>query len=183
MGMPPPPFERQDQSFRPDRVLAHGERIELGGCALRVIHAPGHASNQLCYLLEEEKLLFTGDHVMQGSTVVINPPDGDMHVYLESLRKLQGEDIAWFAPGHGFLMDHPQEALERLLIHRLTRENKVLNAVRAAGAATLDALLPVVYDDVPPRLHPVASRSLLAHLIKLRAEGRLKEEQAKWCLA
>ena len=183
LGMPPPPYERQDQSFRPDRVLADGERIELGGCVLRVIHAPGHASNQLCYLLEDEKLLFTGDHVMQGSTVVINPPDGDMRVYLDSLRRLQDEDIAWFAPGHGFLMDKPQEALERLLIHRLTRENKVLNAVRAAGTATIDALLPVVYDDVQARLYPVAGRSLLAHLIKLKSEGRLRESQGSWSFA
>ena len=183
IGMPPPPFERHDQSFRPDRVPAHGERLDLAGCVLRVIHAPGHASNQLCYLLEEEKLLFTGDHVMQNSTVVINPPDGDMHVYIESLRRLQGEDVAWFAPGHGFLMDKPQEVLERLLIHRLTRENKVLNAVREAGTATLEALLPAVYDDVPARLHPVASRSLLAHLIKLKADGRLEETRAGWRLA
>jgi glyoxylase-like metal-dependent hydrolase (beta-lactamase superfamily II)/8-oxo-dGTP pyrophosphatase MutT (NUDIX family) len=183
MGMPPPPFEHQDQSFRPDRVLLHGERIELAGCVLRVIHAPGHASNQLCYLLEEERLLFTGDHVMQGSTVVIDPPDGDMRVYLDSLRQLQGEDIAWFAPGHGFLMDKPQEALERLLIHRLTRENKVLNAVREAGRATLEALLPVVYDDVQARLYPVASRSLLAHLIKLKADGKVAQTQAQWCMA
>ncbi len=180
MGMPPPKFGNQDQSFRPDRVLAHGERIELAGCALRVIHAPGHASNQLCYLIEEEKLLFTGDHVMQGSTVVINPPDGDMRVYLDSLRQLQDEDIAWFAPGHGFLMDKPQEALERLLIHRLTRENKVLNAVREAGAATLEELVPGVYDDVSPRLHPVASRSLLAHLIKLQSEHKVAEALGKW---
>jgi len=183
LGMPPPPFDRQDQSFRPDRVLAHGERIALAGCVLRVIHAPGHASNQLCYLLEEEKLLFTGDHVMQGSTVVINPPDGDMRVYLDSLRQLQSEDLDWFAPGHGFLMGKPQEALERLLIHRLGRENKVLNAVRDAGTATLDHLLPLVYDDVSPRLHPVASRSLLAHLIKLKDEGRLQESHGSWSLA
>jgi len=183
LGMPPPPFERQDRSFKPDRVLAHGERIDVAGCVLRVIHAPGHASNQLCYLLEEEKLLFTGDHVMQGSTVVINPPDGDMRVYLDSLRRLQNEDLAWLAPGHGFLMGKPQEALERLLIHRLTRENKVLNAVRDAGTVTLEQLLPRVYDDVSPRLHPVASRSLLAHLIKLKAEGRLRESQGTWCLA
>jgi glyoxylase-like metal-dependent hydrolase (beta-lactamase superfamily II)/8-oxo-dGTP pyrophosphatase MutT (NUDIX family) len=183
MGMPPPPLERQDQSFRPERVLTHGECIEVAGCVLRVIHAPGHASNQLCYLLEEEKLLFTGDHVMQGSTVVINPPDGDMRVYLDSLRQLQGEDLAWFAPGHGFLMDKPQEALERLLLHRLARENKVLNAVRAAGTATLEALLPVVYDDVSARLHPVASRSLLAHLIKLESEGRVRKEQGGWKIA
>jgi len=183
LGMPPPPFERQDQSFRPDRVLTDGERIDLGGCVLRVIHAPGHASNQLCYLLEDEKLLFTGDHVMQGSTVVINPPDGDMRVYLDSLRRLQGEDLAWFAPGHGFLMDKPQEALERLLIHRLTRENKVLNALRDAGTATLEQLLPAVYDDVQARLYPVASRSLLAHLIKLKGEGRLRESQGSWSFA
>ncbi|MGP1680324.1 MAG: MBL fold metallo-hydrolase [Burkholderiales bacterium] len=182
LGMPPPQFGSQDQSFRPDRVLAHGERIEVAGCALRVIHAPGHASNQLCFLLEQEKLLFTGDHVMQGSTVVINPPDGDMRVYLDSLRQLQGEDLAWFAPGHGFLMDKPQEALERLLIHRLARENKVLNALREAGTATLEALLPLVYDDVSARLYPVASRSLLAHLIKLEADGRVEETPAGWRL-
>ena len=183
IGMPPPPQGNQDQSFRPDRVPADGERLELAGCTLRVIGAPGHASNQLCFLLEEEKLLFTGDHVMQGSTVVINPPDGDMRVYLDSLRRLQGQDIAWFAPGHGFLMDKTEEALERLLIHRLMRENKVLNAVRAAGAATIEQLLPLVYDDVHARLYPVASRSLLAHLNKLRDEGRLNESQQSWSLA
>jgi glyoxylase-like metal-dependent hydrolase (beta-lactamase superfamily II)/8-oxo-dGTP pyrophosphatase MutT (NUDIX family) len=180
MGMPPPPHGNQDRSFQPDRVLSDGEHVDLGDCALRVIHAPGHASNQLCYLLEEEKLLFTGDHVMQGSTVVINPPDGDMRVYLDSLRRLQAEDIAWFAPGHGFLMDKPQEALERLLIHRLARENKVLNALRGAGTASLETLLPAVYDDVSPRLHPVASRSLLAHLIKLKDEGKLFEAEGIW---
>jgi glyoxylase-like metal-dependent hydrolase (beta-lactamase superfamily II) len=183
LGLPPPPQERQDQSFCPDRRPADGERIEVGGCMLRVIYAPGHASNQVCYLLEEEKLLFTGDHVMQGSTVVINPPDGDMRVYLDSLRRLQSEDIDWFAPGHGFLMDRPQEVLERLLIHRLVRENKVLKAVRDAGTATLDALLPVVYDDVKAQVYPVAARSLLAHLIKLKAEHRLVEVQGNWSLA
>jgi len=180
MGMPPPQYGNQDQSFRPERVLAHGEQVEVAGCRLRVIYAPGHASNQLCYLLEDEKLLFTGDHVMQGSTVVINPPDGDMRVYLDSLRQLQNEDISWFAPGHGFLMNKPQEALERLLIHRLTRENKVLNAVREAGSATLEALLPAAYNDVSARLYPVASRSLLAHLIKLKAEGRVEESGPNW---
>jgi len=183
MGMPPPPFAGQDQSFCPDRVLVHGERIELAGRRLRVIHAPGHASNQLCFLLEDEKLLFTGDHVMQGSTVVINPPDGDMRIYLDSLRQLQDEDIAWFAPGHGFLMDKTQEVLERLLIHRLARENKVLNALRQAGTATLEVLLPAVYDDVHARLYPVASRSLLAHLLKLKDEGRLRDAQGSWSLA
>ena len=179
LGMAPP-LERQAESFRPDRVLAHGERIAVADCVLRAIHTPGHASNHLCYLLEEEKLLFTGDHIVQGSTVVINPPDGDMRVYLDSLRLLQGEDVAWFAPGHGFLMDRTQEVLERLLIHRLTRENKVLNALRSAGAATVEALLPAAYDDVAARLYPAARRSLLAHLIKLQGEGRVQETRGVW---
>ena len=179
-GMRPPPHERQDQSFHPDHVLAHGNRIEVAGCALRVIHTPGHASNQLCYLLENEKLLFTGDHIMQGSTVVIDPPDGDMTVYMASLRLLQREDLAHYAPGHGFLMDKTQEMVERLLIHRMERENKVYAALRRLRSATVEALLPAVYDDVPARMHPVASRSLLAHLIKLGAEGRVTQTGEHW---
>jgi glyoxylase-like metal-dependent hydrolase (beta-lactamase superfamily II) len=180
LGMPPPPHERQDQSFRPDRVLAHGDRIEVAGCALRVIHTPGHASNQICYLLESEKLLFTGDHIMQGSTVVINPPDGDMIAYMASLRMLQQEDLAHFAPGHGFLMDKTREMIERLLIHRMDRENKVYAALRALGSATVDGLLAAFYDDVPARMHPVAARSLLAHLIKLGVEKRVAQTGERW---
>ncbi|MSQ70121.1 MAG: MBL fold metallo-hydrolase [Betaproteobacteria bacterium] len=180
LGMPPPARENQDQSFRPDRVLAHGGRITVAGCTLRVIHTPGHASNQVCYLLENEKLLFTGDHIMQGSTVVINPPDGDMAVYLASLRLLQHEDLEWLAPGHGFLMNKPQEMVERLLIHRMDRENKVRAALNRLGGGTLEELVPVAYDDVPARVHPVASRSLLAHLIKLHAEGRVARQGEHW---
>lgn len=182
LGMPPPRHERQDRSFRPDRVLAHGARVRVAGCTLRVIHTPGHASNQLCYMLEDEKLLFTGDHIMQGSTVVIDPPDGDMIAYLASLRMLLEEDIAYLAPGHGFLMDKAHEAVERLLVHRAARENKVLKALERAGGATLEDLLPGVYDDVPARMHPVASRSLLAHLLKLKAEERVRETAGRWCI-
>jgi glyoxylase-like metal-dependent hydrolase (beta-lactamase superfamily II) len=180
LGMPPPPEGRQDQGFRPDRVLANEDLLDIAGCRLRVIHTPGHASNHLCYMLEEEKLLFTGDHIMQGSTVVINPPDGDMAVYLASLRMLQREDIACLAPGHGFLMTNAQEVVERLLIHRRDRENKVLKSLRDLGTATLQDLLPSVYSDVPAGVHSVASRSLLAHLIKLKAEGRVTESEARW---
>jgi glyoxylase-like metal-dependent hydrolase (beta-lactamase superfamily II)/8-oxo-dGTP pyrophosphatase MutT (NUDIX family) len=172
--------ERQDATFAPVRELAHGERLEVGGCALRVLHTPGHASNQLCFLEENERLLFTGDHLMQGSTVVINPPDGDMAVYLASLRMLLAEEIDYIAPGHGFLMGKPHEMVERVLVHRLARENKVLAGLATHGPATLDDLVPHVYDDVPPRMHPVASRSLLAHLIKLRDEKRVAEAGGRW---
>ena len=172
--------ERQDPTFAPDRELAHGERLEIAGFALRVLHTPGHASNQLCFLEEGERLLFTGDHLMQGSTVVINPPDGDMATYLASLRLLLAEELAYIAPGHGFLMGRPHEMVERVLVHRRERENKVLAQLAQHGPATLEALLPHVYDDVPPRMHPVASRSLLAHLLKLRDEGRAAEAGGAW---
>ena len=175
--------EWQDPGFAPDRELAHGERVAVGAHAtLRVIHSPGHASNHLCYLLEEERTLFTGDHVMQGSTVVINPPDGDMTDYIDSLRALLSEDLQWLAPGHGFLIERPGDAIERLIRHRLGREAKVLEALRALGPSALDALLAKVYDDVPLRMHPVAARSLTAHLLKLAAEGRVRESQGRWAV-
>jgi glyoxylase-like metal-dependent hydrolase (beta-lactamase superfamily II)/8-oxo-dGTP pyrophosphatase MutT (NUDIX family) len=175
--------DRQDPTFAPDRELAHGERLELAGLRLRVLHTPGHASNQLCFLEEGERLLFTGDHLMQGSTVVINPPDGDMATYLASLRMLLDEPLEYLAPGHGFLMARPHEMVERVLVHRQERENKVLAELAAHGPATVEALLAHVYDDVPPRMHPVASRSLLAHLLKLRDEGRASEASGIWRVA
>jgi glyoxylase-like metal-dependent hydrolase (beta-lactamase superfamily II)/8-oxo-dGTP pyrophosphatase MutT (NUDIX family) len=180
LGMPAPPHARQDQDFAPDRVLRHGERIAVGNATLRVVHTPGHASNHLCYLLEEEKLLFTGDHIMQGSTVVINPPDGNMQAYFDALRALLDEDLEWLAPGHGFLIDQPHRAVRRLLAHRQTREDKVLRAVREAGGGTLDALLPLVYDDVPAERHAMAARSLFAHLEKLAAEGKVVVDDEVW---
>jgi glyoxylase-like metal-dependent hydrolase (beta-lactamase superfamily II)/8-oxo-dGTP pyrophosphatase MutT (NUDIX family) len=172
--------EWQDTGFAPERVLNHGERIELGpDCTLRVVHTPGHASNHLCFLLEQEKLLFTGDHLMQGSTVVINPPDGDMGAYLRSLQALLAEDIEWLAPGHGFLIDQPHAVVNKTIAHRLAREKKVLGALKALGASTMDALLARVYDDVPEKLHAVARRSLTAHLHKLRDDGRAAADDAQ----
>ncbi len=175
--------EWQDASFAPEHLLRGGERIALDpGTTLRVIHTPGHASNHLCYLLEEEKTLFTGDHVMQLSTVVINPPDGDMAAYVTSLRELLGEDLDWLAPGHGFLMAQPRRALQWIIDHRLRREEKVVDALRDLGPAAADALLPRVYDDVPERMHAMAMRSLKAHLFKLRDEARAAEQGERWAL-
>ncbi len=141
-------------------------------CTLRVLHTPGHASNHLCFLLEEEKILFTGDHVMQGSTVVINPPDGDMVAYLGALQALLAEDVDWLAPGHGFLVAEPHAVIRALMAHRLRREAKVAAALQVAAPVSLGALVPRVYDDVPAALHGMAERSLLAHLLKLEHDGR-----------
>lgn len=163
----------QDDGFAPQHQPADGERLQLGPTTtLRAVATPGHASNHVCWLLEEEGLLFTGDHVMQGSTVVINPPDGDMRAYLASLDKLLAIDgLRWLAPGHGFLMAAPQAEIRRLAAHRLAREAKVAAALRDAGRASLDELVPVVYGDVPAARHRIAARSLLAHLLKLAHDG------------
>ena len=184
LGRPAP--QGQDGSFKPDVVLDNGQRIEIGGArgalSLRAIHTPGHASNHLCYLLEQTKMLFTGDHVMQGSTVVINPPDGDMRAYLRSLERLLAEDIAIIAPGHGYLVGAPHKEIRRLIAHRLGREQKVLAALRKLETASLDELLPLVYDDVPARIHHVAARSLSAHLEKLLAEGAVRAAGERYTL-
>lgn len=182
LGMAAPADGYQDRSFQPDRLLQHGERLTVGDATLRVIHTPGHASNHLCYLLEEEGALFTGDHIMQGSTVVIAPPDGDMGDYLASLKLLLQEDVRRILPAHGLVIEDAEAAIRDLITHRLQREAKVLAGLEA-GAATLDQLLPRVYDDVPTILHGQASQSLLAHLKKLAAEGRAKASGAVWALS
>lgn len=180
IGMRAPPGASQDAQFAPDRVLTHGEALDCGEFALRAVHTPGHASNHLCYLLEQEKLLFTGDHVMQGSTVVISPPDGDMIAYFDSLQALLALDIARIAPGHGIPIDEPHAEVRRLIAHRLKREQKVIDAFAVKSPATLDELLPIVYSDTPQRLHPVARRSLHAHLLKLAREGKAIESNESW---
>jgi glyoxylase-like metal-dependent hydrolase (beta-lactamase superfamily II) len=117
-------------------------------------------------------MLFTGDHIMQGSTVVIWPPDGNMRAYLESLRRLLTLDIRVLAPGHGYLIENPHAEVERLIQHRLRREDKVRQAVlRADEPATIEMLLPRAYDDVPKVLHEMAALSLWAHLDKLVEDG------------
>ena len=173
----------QDASFVPDEVLSHQQRVTLGGATLRAIHTPGHASNHLCYLLEETRMLFTGDHVMQGSTVVINPPDGDMRAYLASLELVLGEAPAILAPGHGYLIGEPHRELTRLVQHRLAREAKVREAIARLGQPTLEEMLPIVYDDVPLRVHGIAARSLSAHLQKLVADGAVRAAAGRYRLA
>lgn len=182
IGMPAPPNGTQDAAFASDRVFRHGDVLDCGAFTLRAVHTPGHASNHLCYLLEPEKLLFTGDHMMQGSTVVINPPDGDMSAYLDSLAGLLALDIARAAPGHGHPIDTPHEEARRLIAHRLGREQKVVAAFAANNPATLDALVTIVYSDTPARLHPVARRSLHAHLLKLERDGRVERQEENWRL-
>jgi len=168
---------RTDHDFQlsVDRVLTDGDVISHADVTVRAVHTPGHASNHLCYLLEQNRMLFTGDHIMQGSTVVIWPPDGNMRAYVESLRSLLKIEIAVLAPGHGHLIERPRDELNRLIEHRLRREDKVRQAVLRAGTGvTVETLLPSAYDDVPRSLYEWAALSLQAHLDKLVADGELR---------
>jgi glyoxylase-like metal-dependent hydrolase (beta-lactamase superfamily II) len=184
LGRMTPHRHWQDPTFAADRELCHDDRVTLAADAtLRVIHTPGHASNHLCFLLEEEHILFTGDHIIQSSTVVIDPPDGDMAAYISSLESLLREPLDYLAPGHGTLMPQPQAAIQGLIQHRLRREAKVLAALPVAEPADIPSLVRRVYDDVASQLHPLAERSLLAHLIKLESEGRTRRVADRWMAA
>jgi glyoxylase-like metal-dependent hydrolase (beta-lactamase superfamily II) len=179
IGLNWPHDGRQDESFVPERVPGDGERLRLGETDLVAIHTPGHASNCVCYLLEHERLLFTGDHVLEGVSPVILPPDGDMSAYMASLDKLEAYDFERIAPGHGGVLPRGKRVLELLRAHRMAREDKVL-AKLAPGAATIDALTAAVYDDVPAERHVWAKLTLEAHLIKLAREGRVVEHEHRW---
>lgn len=168
---------RTDHDFElgVDRGLANGDLIQCAGEGVLAVHTPGHASNHVCFLLTGNRMLFTGDHIMQGSTVVIWPPDGNMRAYIGSLRRLLEIDIAVLAPGHGHLIDQPAAELNRLIQHRLRREDKVRQAVLQADAGvTVELLLPSAYDDVPNSLYKWAALSLQAHLEKLVEDGELR---------
>jgi len=181
LGRPAPHDGYQDESYRPDGTLEDGDAIEVPGARIRALHTPGHASNHVCLLLEPEGWLLTGDHLMNGSTVVILPPDGSMRLYLDSLRRLQSAPLTALLPGHGAVMPNPIDEIDRVIAHRLQRENKVVNGLLGlGGAATLGQLVPIVYADTPVVLHALARHSLLAHLQKLLEERRVAQDGERW---
>ncbi|MCB2017553.1 MAG: MBL fold metallo-hydrolase, partial [Hydrogenophaga sp.] len=182
----------------PGRELSDGERLVLMGAdgdaldshTLQVVHTPGHAANHLCLLLEEDGLLFSGDHILNGSTTVIDPPDGHMGDYLDSLDKLdrlcEAHGVHFILPAHGHVLgDHPRTAdnpgspanggaraaIAHLKGHRLAREAKVARAMQSQPEGSMDDWVKIAYDDVPERLWPVAKRSLLAHVEHIQSLG------------
>ena len=162
----------QDDTFKPGSELRHDEVLSTEEFTLRAVHTPGHVSNHFCFFLEEERMLFAGDHIMNGSTVVIIPPSGDMKAYIESLQLLLRYPLKLIAPGHGEVMEDSRAVVEWLVNHRLKRESKVIASLQKLGRSSLDDLVKVVYDDVDTSLHKMAKLSLSAHLIKLNQENR-----------
>ena len=168
----------QDDTFHPERELQHDDVLATDEFTLRAVHTPGHVSNHFCFFLEEERMLFAGDHIMNGSTVVIVPPSGDMKAYIESLQLLLRYPLHLIAPGHGEVMEDSRAIVEWLVNHRLQRENKVIAGLRQVGRCSLDELVVVVYDDVDTGLHEMAKLSMTAHLIKLQRERRAIHHEA-----
>ena len=171
-----------DQDYRPDRVLANGERLEGIGWTLEAVATPGHTSNHLCFALPEEQALFSGDHVMGWSTSVISPPDGDMGAYMASLDTLLARDDAIYYPGHGEPVDNPQQLVRGLIGHRRQREGQILRALRDADLGISD-LVSRMYKSLDPRLHPAAAQSVLAHLIDLERRGLVRGIDRSWSIA
>ena len=175
--------QHQDRSFAPDDQLTDGTVITGGDWQLRAIATPGHVDNHFCFLLEEEGMVFAGDHIMNGSTVVIVPPGGNMKAYIASLERLLDFPVSAIAPGHGEIIPDCRGEVEKLVRHRLMREAKVVAGLRQTGPATLDELVVVVYNDVDQSLHEWAKLSMLAHLIKLEEDGQAMEQGGRWRLS
>ncbi len=175
-GMKNLPTARPHSDFVPDVQTRDGDVFTLSAndltITLRAIHTPGHAANHVCWALEEDGLLISGDHILNGSTTVIDPPDGNMTDYLESLDKLtaacEQHDIQYILPAHGYVLGFAKDAIAKLKAHRLGREAKVKKAMEAMPSAALDELVALAYDDVNPKLWPIAMRSLAAHVERLK---------------
>jgi recombination protein RecT len=180
-GLPSGVHASSNSYFVPDKILQNKEQLRLvsrrlepdSTTTIEVIFTPGHAENHVCLALLEDGLLLSGDHILNGSTTVINPPDGHMGDYLDSLDRLtelcRKYDLTQILPAHGYVLDHAERVIAHLKAHRLGREEKIAGVMQAHPTGTLDDWVAKAYDDVPHHLWPVAKRSLLAHVEHIRS--------------
>lgn len=167
------PWPGRDEQFPVEITpLDDGAVLKTDGATLRAIHTPGHAQDHLCFYLEEEAALFTGDLILGIGTTVIPLQGGDMGLYLESLEKLLSLDLERIYPGHGPAIDRPYDKIREYLEHRLEREGQIVAAIRD-GARTVEQMVEKIYVDTPRVLYPAAGQSVLSHLLKLENESRV----------
>lgn len=182
------PWPERDGRFPVDiSPLVEGEEIRTEGATLRPVHTPGHAEDHLCYYLEEERALFTGDVILGVGTTVIPLDGGDMGEYLRTLQRLLDLEVERIYPGHGPMVTRARDKIREYLDHRLEREQQVVEAVRS-GADTVDRMVEKIYVEYPRVLYAAAGQSVLSHLLKLEAEGRAARRvdaggQERWGLA
>ncbi len=175
-------WPEKDQAYDfPLTYIEDGAQVETDGVTLRAIHTPGHAKDHLCYYLEEEKALFTGDLVLGAGTTVVPEEGGGLIQYMASLRKLLDLDLAVIYPAHGPAIRHPYKKLNEYIAHRELREQQVLDALNA-GLTEIPAMVKRIYTDVPEFLHVAAGNSVQSHLNKLKAEGVVKQDSGQWAL-
>ena len=175
------PFPKADEvTLTLDRVLVDGDTIDGTEFRLEALHTPGHAPNHLCFLLDEERTLFTGDHVLNGTTTVVNPErGGDMVEYLASLDRLRKiKRVARICPGHGDVIDDPAAVLDEYVAHRKQRERQIMRLL-AKGPAKIPEIVSTLYVDTPEGLLDMAAHQVHAHLMKLKAEGKVSGSSAK----
>ncbi|MEO5774623.1 MAG: MBL fold metallo-hydrolase [Sphingomicrobium sp.] len=171
-----------DGDYRPDRVLADGEGIDVDGRRITAVATPGHTSNHLCFADETSGALFTGDHVMGWSTTVVVPPDGDMADYMASLAKLKEREDRIYYPAHGAAIEKPQQLIRGMLGHRMQRERQILKII-AGRPAPIAEIVALAYPALDPRLIIAAGGSVYAHLLDLERRGLVVREGETWSKA
>ena len=176
-GRGAPVEEGGDMEFVPEVEVRDGDVIEGDGWSFECVHTPGHTSNHVCFALREDRLLFSGDHVMGWSTSVISPPDGDMGDYLRSLERLLGRDDARYWPTHGPCIDDPKPYVRAFIAHRREREAQILECLRA-GAGRIEDMVPRMYAGLAPALIPAAGRSVFAAMVHLVETGQVVTDAA-----
>ncbi|HYR78912.1 MAG TPA: MBL fold metallo-hydrolase [Candidatus Dormibacteraeota bacterium] len=175
------PWEGHDAQAGAITEIGHDAVVETEGATLRAVFTPGHAPDHLCYVLEEERALFTGDVVLGAGTTVIPDDTGDLGQYMDSLRRLLELDLETIYPAHGPVIRNPKEKIREYIAHRELRERQILAAL-ADGPLDAMAIVKKIYVDVPEYLHPAAANSVRSHLKKLERESRVMEHEKRWSI-
>ncbi len=179
---PPALDEGGDHRFRADRLLTDGETVELPSCTLRALHTPGHIANHLCFALEEQEAVFTGDHVMGWATSVVAPPDGDMGDYMRSLDLLSARSDRVYYPTHGAPITDPLPFVDAIRAHRKARDAAILKALENGPLAPMQ-IVTRVYEGLDPALRVAAALNVRAHLAQHVAAGRVREADGAFSLS
>ena len=164
--------EGGDMDFAPDHLVKHGDIIQGGDWTVECVYTPGHTSNHMCFALQEQKALFTGDHVMGWSTSIISPPDGDMAAYMQSLELLLERDDAVYWPTHGPSIIDPKTHVRAYIAHRIEREEQILKCIDE-GTYSIRDMVPLMYRDTPEFMYPAAARSVLAAMENLLRKNQV----------
>jgi glyoxylase-like metal-dependent hydrolase (beta-lactamase superfamily II) len=164
--------EGGDMDFAPDHLVKHGDIIHGGDWSVECVYTPGHTSNHMCFALQEQKALFTGDHVMGWSTSIISPPDGDMAAYMQSLELLLERDDAVYWPTHGPSIIDPETHVRAYIAHRIEREEQILKCIDE-GTHSIRDMVPLMYRDTPEFMYPAAARSVLAAMENLLRKNQV----------